>query len=75
MFGKNHLSVILLAGTASAVRIQREPLLSNNKSLEVFLKPDHSDFPIDYKVNDFGLDHEIKYTENNIKNTETLLKH
>jgi hypothetical protein len=40
MFGKNHLSVILMAGAASAVKIQREPLLSANApAREVFMIP------------------------------------
>ncbi len=58
MFGKNHLSIIALAASASAVKIEREPLLSNNKRLEVFQKPSYSDHPVDYVVPDFGLDHE-----------------
>jgi hypothetical protein len=75
MFGKNHLSLIALATTATAVKIQREPLLSNNKRLEVFQKEVYADHPVDYVVPDFGMDHEIKYSLNNTKNTETKLKH
>jgi hypothetical protein len=74
MFGKNHL-IIALAGTASAVRVQREPLLSNSKVLEVHQKPIYSDHAVDYAVADFGLDHETRYTLNNIKLTEALMKH
>jgi hypothetical protein len=74
MFGKNHL--IALAGTASAVRIQREPLLSAGATVrEVFQIPMYSDHPVDYAVPDFGIAHETRYTLNNIKNAETKLKH
>jgi hypothetical protein len=55
--------------------LEREPLLSNSNTLEVQQKPAYSDYPIDYVVPDFGQDHEVMYTVNNIKNTETLLKH
>ena len=37
--------------------------------------PAYSTFPVDYKVPDFGLSHEIIYTENNIKNAEKSLNH
>ena len=77
MFGKNHLSVIALAGAVSAVRIQREPLLAsdNNVVREVFMIPHEKDHPIDYAVADFGMDHETKYTLKNIGNSEKTLKH
>jgi hypothetical protein len=47
--------------------LDREPLLSNSKVLEVHQKPAYSDHPVDYAVADFGRDHEIRYTLNNIK--------
>jgi len=76
MFGKNHLSVIALAGTASAIKVQREPLLANNTPVrEVFQIPYEADHPVDYVVPDFGIAHETKYTLANIKNTEIKLKH
>ena len=76
MFGKNHLSVIVLAGTASAVKIQREPLLSANAPVrEAHMIPYEEDHPMNYAVPDFGLAHETKYTLNNIKNAEKKLKH
>jgi len=76
MFGKNNLSVIVLAGTASAVKIQREPLLSANAPVrEAHMIPYEEDHPMNYEVPDFGLAHETKYTLNNIKNAELKLKH
>ena len=42
---------------------QREPLLSADASpLEVHQSPAYSSYPVDYKVPDFGLSHEIRYT-------------
>ena len=76
MFGKNHLSVIALAGVTSAIRIEREPLLSSGAPVrEVFQIPYEKDHPMDYAVPDFGIAHETKYTLNNIKNAELKLKH
>ena len=45
------------------------------KVLEVHQKPAAKDHPMDYDVPDFGLDHEIRYTQNNIANTEKSMKH
>ena len=60
----------------SEADIHREPLLSANASeLEVHQRPAYSDHPIDYPVPDFGISHEIRYTNNNIKNAEKKLKH
>ena len=76
MFGKNHLSVIALASSTRAVRIQREPLLSANAPVrEAHEIPYEKDHPIDYPVPDFGIAHETKYTLNNISNAEKKLKH
>jgi len=75
MFGKNHLSLIALASTATAVKMQREPLLSNSKRLEVFQRPVYTEYPIDYKVPYYGVDEDVKTTLKNTKNTETKLKH
>merc|ERR1712195_227210 len=48
--------------------INREPLLSANASpLEVQQRPAYADHPVDYFVPDFGMAHEMIYTENNIK--------
>ena len=55
--------------------INREPLLSNMKELEVHQRPAYADHPIDYPVPDFGVSHEIRYTQNNIKNAEKALNH
>jgi len=37
--------------------------------------PYTEDHPMDYKVADFGIAHETRYTLNNIKNAEIKLKH
>ena len=56
--------------------INREPLLSANASpLEVQQRPAYADHPVDYFVPDFGMAHEMIYTENNISNTEKVLNH
>lgn len=56
--------------------INREPLLSANASeLEVQQKPAYADHPVDYFVPDFGMSHEIAYTQNNIRNAEAELGH
>ena len=56
--------------------INREPLLSANASpLEVQQRPAYAGYPVDYFVPDFGSSHEMIYTEDNIKNTETAMKH
>tara|TARA_B110000285_G_C14911120_1_gene508001 strand:- start:227 stop:637 length:411 start_codon:yes stop_codon:yes gene_type:complete len=56
--------------------IKREPLLSANASpLEYHQRPAYSGYPVDYVVPDFGVSHEIMYTENNIKNAEQELNH
>lgn len=39
--------------------------------MEVHQRPAYSDHPVDYFVPDFGLSHEIRYTDNNIKNAES----
>ena len=69
-------AILALIGTISAVQLNREPLLSANASeLEIHQRPAYSQYPIDYFVPDFGKSHEIIYTENNIKNTETQMAH
>ena len=56
--------------------INREPLLSANASpLEVQQRPAYAGYPVDYFVPDFGSSHEMIYTANNIKNTETAMNH
>lgn len=57
------------------IQTDREPLLSNMKVLEVHQRPAYKDHPVDYAVPDFGMDHEIRYTQNNIANSEKRLKH
>ena len=67
---------LVLIGSISAIQLEREPLLSANASeLEVHQRPAYSDHPVDYPVPDFGISHEIRYTNNNIKNAEKSLKH
>ena len=69
-------AILALIGTISAVQLNREPLLSANASeLEVHQRPAYSLYPVDYVVPDFGVSHEIMYTENNIKMAEQSLSH
>ena len=69
-------AILALIGTISAVQLNREPLLANNASpLEIHQRPAYSDYPVDYVVPDFGLSHEILYTQNNIKKTEEQMNH
>ena len=67
----NSLAIMALVGSITAIQLQREPLLTVTNPLEVHQRPSYSQYPIDYFVPDFGVDHEVMYTENNIKNTET----
>lgn len=56
--------------------IARDPLLSKDASpLLVHQKPAYAGQPVDYFVPDFGISHEIGYTQESIKNAETQLKH
>ena len=69
-------AAIALVASTSAITLSREPLLSAGASeLEVHQRPAYSEYPIDYKVPDFGKSHEIMYTENNIKMAEKALSH
>ena len=61
---------VALVASASAITLSREPLLSNSNVLEVQQRPAYADHAIDYFVPDFGKDHEIAYTQNNIKMVE-----
>ena len=61
---------VALVASTSAITLSREPLLSNSNVLEYHQKPAYADYPIDYVVPDFGKDHEIAYTQNNIKMVE-----
>ena len=43
--------------------------------LEVHQRPAYADYPVDYFVPDFGMSHEMVYTQNSIKNAEEKLNH
>ena len=64
------IALMALVAATSAIQLEREPLLSNSNVLEVHQKPAYADYPVDYKVPDFGQSHEIRYTQNNIKKAE-----
>ena len=51
---------LALVGSASAIQLQREPLLTWEPTLP-------ATHPMNYPVPDFGPAHEIVYTENNLK--------
>ena len=53
-------STIALIALTQAVSIRREPLLS-------FEPTEPAGHPVNYFVPDFGISHEIEYTQNNIK--------
>jgi hypothetical protein len=60
----------------TGAEINREPLLSADASpLEVHQRPAYADHPVDYFVPDFGSSHEIIYTQNSIKNSESKFNH
>jgi hypothetical protein len=68
-------AILALIGSISAVQISREPLLSNASPLEVHQSPAYSGHPVDYFVPDFGVSHEIRYTQDNIANAEKTFNH
>lgn len=63
--------VFAIIGSACAIKIAREPLLSADASpLLVHQKPAYAGHPVDYFVPNFGPAHEIRYTLNSIKTAE-----
>ena len=65
-----------LIGNISAVQLSREPLLAKDASpLLVHQKPEYSDYAVDYKVPNFGMAHEMRYTQDNIAQAEAQYKH
>ena len=68
---KTNVVIGALLGGACAIKMQREPLLSADASpLLIHQKPAYAGQPIDYFVPDFGVAHEIRYTQNSIKQAE-----
>ena len=60
----------------TGAQINREPLLSAEASpLEVQQTPAYAGYPVDYFVPDFGVSHEVIYTQDNIKSSEAKLNH
>ena len=63
------VAVLALIGHVSAAELEREPLLTWAPT------PKKGDHPVDYFVPNFGVDHDIASTQDNIKNTEAKLGH
>lgn len=73
---KQSIAILALLGNISAVNLQREPLLSKDATpLLVHQKPEYSDYAVDYKVPNFGMSHEMRYTQDSIKAAEDAYKH
>jgi len=72
------IAVLLLVGNVSAVKLERDPLLSDPNKNEWAFKtaaakgPGH---PVDYFVPNFGVDKEIKNTDHSITDSEAKLGH
>jgi len=67
---------LALIGNISAVQLQREPLLAKNAStLLVHQKPAYGDYPVDYAVPNFGMAHEMRYTQDSIAKAEAQYNH
>lgn len=68
--------VFALLGATSAIKIQREPLLSAGASpLLVHQTPSYSSYPVDYFVPNFGAAHEVRYTASSIAQAEKAANH
>jgi hypothetical protein len=65
---KKSLPIIALLGIASAVQIDREPLLTWKPKVK------KNAYPVDYPVPNFGLDKDIRDTLSNLKITEKRMK-
>merc|ERR1712070_461924 len=61
-------AIIAIIALSQAVKVQREPLLT-------WAPTEPAGHPVNYFVPDFGLSHEVLYTENNIRNAEKELGH
>lgn len=72
---KLSLVVQALLGSASAIKMLRDPLSADSNPLLVHQKPVYKDFPVNYAVPDFGVDADIRSSEANLKSSETKLKH
>ena len=69
---KTNVAIAALLGLTSA----REPLLAKDASpLLVHQKPAYSDYDVDYFVPDFGMAHEMRYTQDSIKQAEQQFGH
>jgi len=59
----------------SAMMQARSDPICNSSGCTQYLHPEKDDYPKDYFVPDFGLDHDIVTTQSNTANAEADLKH
>ena len=61
-----NIAVLALIGNISAVQLNREPLLSADASPLLLHQKKKLDYDIDYPVPNFGMSHEMRYTQDSI---------